>query len=56
MVVEPDADSDATAEYDRETVIDGVPEVDTELDLLADTERLIVTLTIPVRDVVVVAE
>ena len=56
MVVEPDADSDATAEDERETVIDEVPDVDTELDLLADTERLIVTLTVPVRDVVVVAE
>lgn len=56
MVVEPDADSDATAEDDRETVIEGVPEVDTELDLLADTERLVVVLTVPVRDVVVVAK
>lgn len=56
LVVEPDVDSEAIAEDDRETVIEGVPETEPELDLLADTERLIVTLTVPVRDVVVVAE
>lgn len=41
---------------DCEVEIDGVPVVEPETDLLTETDLLNVTLTVPVRDVVVVAE
>ncbi len=56
LLTEPEAVTEPTEDAERDTDTEGVPVVEPDTDLLVEIDLLIVTLTVPVRELVVVAE